>query len=50
MKLFLVIGTIVWLFLAWNAPQQYADIKAQERHNEAERYQQLIKQNKILNP
>ena len=49
MKAFLIIGTIIWLFLAWNAPAQYAQIKSQGRFNEAERYKKLINQNKILN-
>ena len=49
MKALFIIGTIIWMYLVWNAPAQYAQIKSQGRYNEAERYQELIKKNKILN-
>jgi len=49
MKALFIIGVIFWLVLVWNAPQQYAQIKSKGKYNEAERYQQIIKQNKILN-
>lgn len=49
MKTLILIGIMLWLFLVCSAPQQYANIKSKGKYNEAERYQQLTKQNKILN-